>query len=624
MQTTTPVDRSSPARAESKRPLVLGDEDENGDRIRDPHGRSPKRARPNSLPLAAVFRPATPGTPERPRTPPTPDLPLSPRGTRAVASPESRSETGPSSPASQSLLADYAPPPTPGDADDNDTDSTVEPGWSAVAIPDALPPHVLAETFESHLRGLLRGVRGPLDVEPLRARLGYLFSLATALEEAGMVDRGLGGHLVRLSRRAPAALGAGAAGGPAAANPRPLMAFFEAATQNQAESQLWALLRRGLTTASTLKWGPRGPCFSPQWLRNNHDLRLDCQSAAVMFGRTNEPAARALLFRYCVGRADDEKDEAGRRFVFREPGEAPAESVHACGVLMDAHTGMVGASLDILVCPRDHHGCLNPAPGTPLRFYEVKCRAKYAFDPADAGEPVVAAHRRLVATRSPVSFRAFVRSIARPGVRYFAPGRVPGPEEALVSEHASWADVRAGDEKRRCSAFDRDLVGLNSGVASDVLLFGDPDLERRTISPLAWDSGELVHREPIFANPRHPNFKQILVQAYVLASHFPECPLHPHLVTFIGRHRTLDEEGVSLRLEDAPAAAPPAARAAIRGSILPDQAVPVALIITPVRIDAAVYEVIRRNSRLAFDETLARIWASRDPVPRPAAADETS
>ncbi|AAU88077.1 deoxyribonuclease [Cercopithecine alphaherpesvirus 2] len=614
MQPTTPAATPSP-RAERKRPPPeAGDEGAApGREPRDP-ARPPKRPRPDGLPLAAVYRPASPPSPGRPETPPTPDLPLSPRGTHGVAAPAGEAEPrlpSPPSPASPSLLADYVPPAPDADADAPD----VEPWWSAVAIPDALPPHVQAETFERHLRGLLRGVRRPLDVEPLGARLGYLFSLATALEEAGMVDRGLGGHLFRLSRRA------------AAADPRPLMAFFEAATQNQAESQLWALLRRGLTTASTLKWGPRGPCFSPRWLKNNDDPRLDFPSSAVMFGRTNEPAARALLFRYCVGRTDDrdaEGGEAGRRFVFCEPGDAPVAGVHACGVLVDAHTGMVGASLDILVCPRDRHGCLSPTPGTPLRFYEVKCRAKYAFDPADAGDPVVAAHRRLVARRSPADFRAFLRSIARPGVRYFAPGQVPGPEEALVSDHAVWADARAGGEKRRCPALDRALVGLNSGVASDVLLFGDPDPERRTVSPLVWSSGDLVHREPIFANPRHPNFKQILVQAYVLASHFPECPLHPHLVTFIGRHRTPDEEGLSLRLGDAPASAPAAVRAAAGASILPDQAVPVALIITPVRVDAAVYDLIRRNSRLAFDETLARLWASRAPASDPAVADGTS
>lgn len=65
---------------------------------------------------------------------------------------------------------------------------------------------------------------------------------------------------------------------------------------------------------------------------------------------------------------------------------------------------------------------------------------------------------------------------------------------------------------------------LNSGVVSEVLLFGAPDLGRHTISPVSWSSGDLVRREPVFANPRHPNFKQILVQGYVLDSHFPDCP----------------------------------------------------------------------------------------------------
>lgn len=160
---------------------------------------------------------------------------------------------------------------------------------------------------------------------------------------------------------------------PVAANavaPRPLMGFYEAATQNQADCQLWALLRRGLTTTSTLRWGPQGPCFSPQWLKHNASLRPDVQSSAVMFGRVNRPTARSLLFRYCVGRADD-GGKAGadtRRFIFHEPSDLAEENVHTCGVLMDGHTGMVGASLDILVCPRDIHGYLAPVPKTPWPF----------------------------------------------------------------------------------------------------------------------------------------------------------------------------------------------------------------------------------------------------------------
>nr|AQZ58613.2 deoxyribonuclease [Human alphaherpesvirus 2] len=597
------------------------------DPARDPDS-PPKRPRPNSLDLATVFgprptspRPTSPGAPGShwPQSPP--------RGQPGGGAPGEKAR-----PASPALSEASSGPPTPdiplspGGAHAIDPDCSPgppdpDPMWSASAIPNALPPHILAETFERHLRGLLRGVRSPLAIGPLWARLDYLCSLVVSLEAAGMVDRGLGRHLWRLTRRAPPSAAEAVA-------PRPLMGFYEAATQNQADCQLWALLRRGLTTASTLRWGAQGPCFSSQWLTHNASLRLDAQSSAVMFGRVNEPTARNLLFRYCVGRADagvNDDADAGR-FVFHQPGDLAEENVHACGVLMDGHTGMVGASLDILVCPRDPHGYLAPAPQTPLAFYEVKCRAKYAFDPADPGAPAASAYEDLMARRSPEAFRAFIRSIPNPGVRYFAPGRVPGPEEALVTQDRDWLDSRAAGEKRRCSAPDRALVELNSGVVSEVLLFGVPDLERRTISPVAWSSGELVRREPIFANPRHPNFKQILVQGYVLDSHFPDCPLQPHLVTFLGRHRAGAEEGVTFRLEDGRGA--PAGRGGAPGpakaSILPDQAVPIALIITPVRVEPGIYRDIRRNSRLAFDDTLAKLWASRSPGRGPAAADTTS
>nr|UXY89442.1 UL12 [Human alphaherpesvirus 1] len=606
-----------PGRTVTKRPWALAE-----DTPRGPDS-PPKRPRPNSLPLTTTFRPLPPPPQTTSAVDPSSHSPVNPpRDQHATDTADEKPR------AASPALSDASGPPTPdiplspggthardpdADPDSPDLDSM----WSASVIPNALPSHILAETFERHLRGLLRGVRAPLAIGPLWARLDYLCSLAVVLEEAGMVDRGLGRHLWRLTRRGP----------PAAADavaPRPLMGFYEAATQNQADCQLWALLRRGLTTASTLRWGPQGPCFSPQWLKHNASLRPDVQSSAVMFGRVNEPTARSLLFRYCVGRADD-GGEAGadkRRFIFHEPSDLAEENVHTCGVLMDGHTGMVGASLDILVCPRDIHGYLAPVPKTPLAFYEVKCRAKYAFDPMDPSDPTASAYEDLMAHRSPEAFRAFIRSIPKPSVRYFAPGRVPGPEEALVTQDQAWSEAHASGEKRRCSAADRALVELNSGVVSEVLLFGAPDLGRHTISPVSWSSGDLVRREPVFANPRHPNFKQILVQGYVLDSHFPDCPPHPHLVTFIGRHRTSAEEGVTFRLEDGAGAL--GAAGPSKASILPNQAVPIALIITPVRIDPEIYKAIQRSSRLAFDDTLAELWASRSPGPGPAAAETTS
>ncbi|BAP00691.1 deoxyribonuclease [Pteropodid alphaherpesvirus 1] len=504
--------------------------------------------------------------------------------------------------------------------------------WSATSIPNTLVPEILSKTFSRYLRELLVGIDHPLDIEPLQARLGYLYSVVKALEECGMIGEGLSRHLICQSRPQAANSKLLRPGLPVV-NPKPLMRFLEAATQSQGDSQLWALLRRGLATATTLKWTNQGPAFASQWLDGVVEQSIAGRGAAIAFGRTNELTARTILFRYCVGRVDQmAASDLEERFIFHQPEDMAEENVHTCGILMDTHTGMVGASLDILVCPRDEHGCLSPPPKYPLAFYEVKCRAKYAFDPMDLQNPTAIAYAQLMTQRSPVAFREFMQSISKPGVQFISQGNFPGPEEALVTTSSLW-DQSSGapTKKRRCPAADQALVKLNKSVTSSILLFGTPDLERRTIEPVRWDSGCLFYREPLFVNPRHPNFRQILVQAYVLASHFPDSPVFPHLVTFIGRQRTVAEEGVSFWLETPRASRacpsnqdPPPPPVSTRASIAADQAIPVAVIITPVQLDVAVYKVLQRNSRLAFDNTLAQLWASRTPKSVLVAAETSS
>ncbi|BBM13184.1 deoxyribonuclease [pteropodid alphaherpesvirus 2] len=615
-----------------------------------------KRARPHSLPPLVLHW-----------SPPSPSL-LPQDGTFIFPSDDTKTraaeETGPPAPQSQnapvSPLGDKFSPacaPTSGliCSDSEETEDLVESTqvlsseaatplsrveacdlppplmWSATSIPNALPPEIFTKTFAKYLRKLLIGIDHPLDIEPLQARLGYLYSLMRALEGGGMLSEGLSRYLICQSRPQASRSKLPRPGLPVV-NPKPLMRFFEAATQSQGDSQLWALLRRGLATATTLKWGSQGPAFAPQWLDGVVDQSAGGKGAAIAFGRINELTARTILFRYCVGRADHTADaDPEERFIFHQPDDMAEENVHTCGVLMDTHTGMVGASLDILVCPRDQHGCLSPPPKYPLAFYEVKCRAKYAFDPMDLQSPTTLAYNQLMDRRSPAAFRRFMHSISKPGVQFISHGNFPGPEEALVTTSSLW-DQSSGapTKKRRCPAAEQALVKLNKSVTSSILLFGTPDLEQRTITPVRWDSGCLFYREALFANPRHPNFRQILVQAYVLTSHFPDSPVSPHLVTFIGRQRTVAEEGVNFWLETpSPSVAcppnhdpspPPVSN---RASIAADQAIPVAVIITPVRLDVAVYKVLQRNSRLAFDATLAQLWASRTPK-SVLAADETS
>ncbi|QOD40207.1 alkaline exonuclease [Macropodid alphaherpesvirus 2] len=496
----------------------------------------------------------------------------------------------------------------------SDLDASEQPteedlSWSASIIPDTLASHITASTFGKHLRALVAEVQSPSEIDPLGARVNYLYKLATQLEDMGLVSCGISKRLCNISQSAPAAR---------PPDPKPLMRFFEAATQNQIECNLWALLRNGLTTASTLKWDARGPCFSPQWLQQNTDFRREApgQASAVIFGRLNEPTVRTLLFKYSIGRADEPTgNENEQKFIFHQPTDISDEQVHTCGVLMDAYTGMVGASLDILVCPRDQHGLLAPPPNFPLSFYEVKCRAKYAFDPMDITKPIVAAYNNLLSARTPAAFQAFIQSINKPGVQYMAPETIPGPEEALLTAATQWKPCDGRVTKRRPTALDKQLLELNKTAMSDILLFGPPDVHAQTIQPLSWSSGNFVYKSPIFANPRHSNFKQILVQAYVLSSHFAQRPIYPHLVTFIGRYRTPEEEGLNFQLESRSLSGTPEDNQdgtynSAKATITPEQAIPVALLITPIHIDQNIYTALRHNSQTAFADTVAHIWAS--------------
>ncbi|AFR32453.1 deoxyribonuclease [Leporid alphaherpesvirus 4] len=537
-----------------------------------------KRRRPDSLPI-----PDEP--PDRstfPKAPPTPPEPTYQQLWDAFAELEKSEAADTPEAADDSGAADNTPSPAPRDMDDD---------MPIPAIPDALPESVLTNTFERHVRAMVSAARAPFDVEPLRARLEYLTSVMEALERANLIARGS----AEAARKATGTEGR-------AVDPRPLMLFFESATRPQSQCQLWSLLRTGLTTASRLRWGHDGPHIPPQWLTAADRPTLDAPS--VMFGRVNEATARTILFRYLVSR--DDVPASPRRFIFSQ--DLCDEDVHSCGVLIDAHTGMLGASLDILVSPRDESGRLAPRPGRPLMFYEVKCRAKYAFDPG-AGGPLAAAYDALLAKRSPEAFREFIRAARNPCVWYFPADGVPCTGEALVTSDPVWACRPTAPEKRRATKMERSLLALNRTARSRVLLFGAPNVADRTVCPVSWSCGGLVHTERLFANPRHSNFKQILVQAYVLNSHFPERAVVPHLVTFIGRRRTQAEEGISFAL-GAPTPEADGRPHPAPASILPEQAIPVALILTPIHIDASEFRALQRCGRLTFDNAIAQIWAS--------------
>ncbi|AII81224.1 deoxyribonuclease [Equid alphaherpesvirus 1] len=488
-------------------------------------------------------------------------------------------------------------------------------------LPSVLPQRITTLTFLDHFKKSRPLPNSDKRLNPIFYRLAYIRDLVGEMELEGIVERGTASRLLGAS--SPAGFVAGTythardlSKTMSLASVRDAVLAIEAQTRDQSESQLWALLRRGLATASTMKWGALGPQYHPQWCEVSTNAKGIPNNPALQFGQTNERTARSLISALYVARSEAATPDllvdpgCGQCFVFDESSSVPGDA-YACGLLMDARTGVVGASLDMLVCDRDPSGVLSPhSTQTTLDFFEIKCRAKYLFDP-DLFSPVATAYSNLLKHRTAVCLRKFLRSIKNPAVEYFAPNSVPGATEALITCNSSWKPREVNETNRRCGDFDKDHIALNLDASSDVWLFSEPDLGSETITPARWDTGELALSVPVFANPRHPNFKQILVQAYVLSGHFPDHQLRPFLVTFIGRHRKRCEEGKTFTICDRPEGSPYNLNEVVHSSC----AIPILLFVTPVIVDReGCWEDIEIESLTAFNKTADAIWDSDSPA----------
>ncbi|ASW27095.1 deoxyribonuclease [Beluga whale alphaherpesvirus 1] len=470
------------------------------------------------------------------------------------------------------------------------------PAGARLDLPVSLPPEIMTFAFEDYA-----GRAGPpANLDPLAARMGYLRELLRRLEAHGLLAAG-------------AAARFGARGAARAA-----LLAVEAATREQARCDLWHLLRRSLVTASTIRWGPKSPLYS---------LRLGGAAApefpdtdALAFGRANEPLVRGLVGLLCVSPGDvatpdglDGAEASEDRFIFDPRPDPPAP--YGCGLLIDLRTGVIGASLDMLVCDRDARERLAPHhTQTELAFFEIKCRAKYLFAPDD-GTPLAAAHGELLRRKSAEALRDFIRAARRPGVEYFAEAKAPGTYEALVTCDPAWRPEAPSDVQRRCTGLDRRHLDLNLKASSDVWLFNEPDPVAKSITPARWDTGEASLRIPVLANPRHANFKQILVQKYVLSGYFPDRELRPFLVTYIGRRRRPTEA----RALDV--VCPGAGGWPERSYRIPSGcSIPVLLIVTPVEVDdARVWDGLQTTAREAFASASSELWDRRPPAAAAAA-----
>nr|AKG56628.1 ORF48 [Human alphaherpesvirus 3] len=406
-----------------------------------------------------------------------------------------------------------------------------------------------------------------------------------------------------------------------------ILLTIESETRGQGDNAIWTLLRRNLITASTLKWSVSGPVIPPQWFYHHNTTDTYGDAAAMAFGKTNEPAARAIVEALFIDPADIRTPdhltpEATTKFFnfdmlnTKSPSllvGTPRIGTYECGLLIDVRTGLIGASLDVLVCDRDPlTGTLNPHPAeTDISFFEIKCRAKYLFDPDDKNNPLGRTYTTLINRPTMANLRDFLYTIKNPCVSFFGPSANPSTREALITDHVEWK--RLGFKGGRAlTELDAHHLGLNRTISSRVWVFNDPDIQKGTITTIAWATGDTALQIPVFANPRHANFKQIAVQTYVLSGYFPALKLRPFLVTFIGRGRRPHEVGVPLRVDTQAAAIyeynwP---------TIPPHCAVPVIAVLTPIEVDVPrVTQILKDTGNNAITSALRSLrWDNLHPA----------
>ncbi|ACT83563.1 UL12 [anatid alphaherpesvirus 1] len=466
--------------------------------------------------------------------------------------------------------------------------------------------------FHDYLESELKRSDLALDVPPLYHRLAFFRDLILKLEEIGLVfgaaPKLFGGAQVC---RKPAEVLMNAITKDRAMN---IALTFEAETRNQANCDLWKILRRCMMTASSMKWNKYGPYYEPEWQLEDTKMQEMLSVRSILFGNTNEPLVRAMIMAYRLGpsipKTPDGLDPSHDGVFVFDDEKSPEP--YTCGLLLDHRTGMMGASMDMLICDRDSSGKLAPHhTEKTLEIYEIKCRAKYIFCATDITNKTARMYNALMKDRSFKAFKRFINSISKPCIEYFDPKRLPSAAEALVTCDESWKRRDDTAKRERCFHIDRHHLLLNKAGRSSVLLFSEPNLDTRTVCQAPWADGSLILETPVFANPKHSNFKQIFVQHYVLSGYFPEHKIQPFLVTFFGRVRKPEEVGIRFELSGTLGVLP---YAGFDLSISPEQAIPVALIFTPVEVDTALFEVIEKAGLRAFDTTATQLWDKLNPT----------
>lgn len=376
--------------------------------------------------------------------------------------------------------------------------------------------------------------------------------------------------------------------------------FIERETREQSSSDLWKTLRKSLLSASRMY--PNLKTQKPIPYTIKMGTMDDC--AASLYGLINEKSAKNILLKYYGNECPNlvikpVLTEESDTLVIDDDDEA-SDFNTSMGLLLDMETGMYGASLDLLLCPRDNKGMLDFTAAEKLYFFEIKSKIKYTCDILD-GSPLSSAMAAFCESASLEDFKRLVKETRVPVVQYVCDNTTsPSSTECLLSNDPSWAQNprKRGKSAKDQPEFIKKFYKMNKDKTSTLIVFGCPDSKTSCIKEKA-----VHYNVPVFINSNHSHFSQILTQAYVVQT-YPQAkqkPILPHLATLFTRRRTTDEVGKSI--------------IDVSGKELDPRAdIPVALLVTPVDVGSD-FSCLTEFAELTWNHWLWEISAQNSAAP---------
>ncbi|ADW24379.1 alkaline exonuclease [Cricetid gammaherpesvirus 2] len=328
---------------------------------------------------------------------------------------------------------------------------------------------------------------------------------------------------------------------------------IEAMTRGQQANGLWDILRDGVVSSSRFHWAVKKSMGSKklfvQWpIQSNHYV-----AGPLAFGLRCEETVKTLLS------------------VLIHPN---VPCYNNCGFLPSACDGIFGVSLDSAFNAYiDADGSVNFEPDTIV--YEIKSRYKYLFSKSECH--VLSKHyTALYDNPSPANFFRFMMAIQKPGVDFLPPGKHPTERDYLLTSNEK---CHMGPKKRKNLTSQHHLLQQclihNKDQKSILHVLTDPSITQGQIS--------IKQTVPvdIYINPAHPYFFQVCLQHMVVQDYIA----FKESYTRLGHQKNFI---VSAFFRQRHFSDPKECYIGDLAKIEAGREIPVALLITPVRIPSTV------------------------------------